>query len=274
MSDMILAQLTDMHIKPPGQIAYRQVDTATCLAAAIDALGRLARPPDAVLFTGDLVDGGLPEEYALLRRLLSPLAMPLYLLPGNHDDRAALRAAFPDHAHLGGDGPIRYVVEQHAVRLIILDSVIPGSGGGRLGPEQIAWLDAMLSAAPHRPTMVALHHPPFRTMIGHMDEIGLADAAALEEVVRRHPQIERILSGHLHRPIHMRWAGTIASTAPSTAHQLLLDLGGSAPPGFRLEPPGYQLHVQVPGSGIVSHTALVGDWPGPFPFFEDGALIA
>lgn len=270
---MILAQITDLHIKPPGQLAYRAVDTARCLAEAVAALNRLEPRPDAVLATGDLVDAGLPEEYALLRALLAPLAMPVYLLPGNHDERGAMRAAFRDHRHLGTDGPIRYVVEDHAVRLVLLDSLVPGDGAGRLGDEQLAWLDATLGAEPARPTIVALHHPPFATMIRHMDAIGLADAAELARVVRRHDHVECVLSGHIHRPIQRRWAGTIASTAPSTAHQLLLDLAPGGPPAFRLEPPGYQLHAYAPDGGLVSHTALLGDWPGPFPFFEDGALI-
>jgi 3',5'-cyclic AMP phosphodiesterase CpdA len=208
-----------------------------------------------------------------LREILAPIGLPLFLMPGNHDARAPLRAGFPDHRYLGTDGQIHYVIEEFPLRLVALDSLVDGEAGGQLGPAQLAWLDRRLAEQRDRPTIVAVHHPPFATGIGHMDEIGLADAAALAAVIARHPQVERVLSGHLHRPIQTRFAGTLASTAPSTAHQVALDLRPDAPSAFRLEPAGYQLHWYDPAAGLISHTAFVGDWPGPFPFFEDGVLI-
>jgi Icc protein len=69
-----------------------------------------------------------------------------------------------------------------------------------------------------------MHHPPFATGITHMDNFGLDNAAELAEIVVRHPQVERILCGHLHRTIDRRFAGTVAGTAPSTAHQIRLNL--------------------------------------------------
>jgi 3',5'-cyclic AMP phosphodiesterase CpdA len=127
-----------------------------------------------------------------------------------------------------------------------------------------------LAEAPERPTVLFMHHPPFRTAIEHMDVIGLNGAEALGALVERHPQIERILCGHLHRPIQVRWRGTLAATAPSTAHQVVLDLRPGADGAFALEPPGYQLHVWTPEAGIVSHTTYVGKFDGPHPFVEPG----
>jgi Icc protein len=116
---MILAQQTDLHVKPAGRLAYRQADTAACLQAAVCDVLNLPVRPDAVLVTGDLTDAGLPEEYAFLRELLAPLPMPVFLMPGNHDVRANLRAVFPDHAYLGsGDGPVNYTIEDFPVRII------------------------------------------------------------------------------------------------------------------------------------------------------------
>jgi Icc protein len=272
---MIFAQITDLHIKAAGRLAYRKVDTADCLERAVAHLLAQKVQPDVVLVTGDLVDAGHPAEYALLRDLLAPIRLPIFLMPGNHDARLPLRAAFPEHRYLGaGEGPIHYVVEEFPVRLVALDSLVPGQGGGQLGPVQLDWLDQRLAEQPDRPTVVALHHPPFATGIGHMDKIGLADAEALAPIIRRHPQVERVLAGHIHRPIQLRWAGTLASTAPSTAHQVELDFRPDAPDAFRLEPPGYQLHRYTPETGIVSHTVTIGDWAGPFPFRDgDGVLI-
>ena len=98
---MLLAQITDLHIKPRGRLAYRRVDTAACLELAVRQLAALTPRPDLVLVTGDLVDAGHPEEYGLLRELLAPLDMPLFLMPGNHDLRAPLRAGFPEDAVSG-----------------------------------------------------------------------------------------------------------------------------------------------------------------------------
>ena len=111
-----------------------------------------------------------------------------------------------------------------------------------------------------------MHHPPFATLIGHMDGMGLEDPAALEDVIDRNPQVERVLCGHLHRPIQARFGGTIASTCPSPAHQVALDLTAEAPARFKMEPPAFQLHAWRADTGVVTHTAYIGEFPGPYPF--------
>ena len=201
--------------------------------------------------------------------------MPVYLLPGNHDDRDVLRASFPEHHYLQGSGEFcQYAIEDHPVRLIAIDTVVPGASGGTLCERRLEWLDRMLASRPKQPTLVLMHHPPFTTLIGHMDKMGLANAEGLRAVIAKHPQVERVLCGHIHRPIHVRFAGTIASTCPSPAHQVALDLASDAPSRFVMEPPGYQLHAWDAAQGIVSHTAFIGDFAGPYPFFDaSGALI-
>lgn len=272
---MLIAQLTDLHVKPAGRLAYRKVDTARHLRAAVDAVRRLDPMPDLVAITGDLADAGRPEEYALLRDLLAPLGLPTYVIPGNHDDRGAMAEAFADHAYLPRDGGfLHYAVEDWPVRLVGLDTVIPGRGGGRMCAARLRWLDERLAERPDAPTAILMHHPPFRTGIAHMDAIGLEGAPAMAEVVRRHPQVERVLCGHLHRPIQARWAGTLASAAPSVAHQVALDLRPDGPSAFVMEPPGFQLHLWAPEAGLVSHTATIGEFGGPAPFFDaEGRLI-
>ena len=271
---MLIAQLTDTHIKPPGRLAYRRVNTETCLRRAVAHLAALQPRPDAVLLTGDLVDAGLPEEYDLLRSILADLPQPCYLIPGNHDDRGALAKAFADHAYLPrGAEFLNYVVDDHAVRLIGVDSTVPGEPGGELCAVRAAWLAARLDEAPDRPTIVFMHHPPFATGIEHMDAMRLRGADRLAAVVRNRPQVLRILCGHVHRSIQAPFAGTIASIAPSTAHQVALDLTPQGPSAFVLEPPGFQLHLYDPATGIVTHTAAVGPFEGPYPFHDAGVLI-
>ena len=264
---MIVCQISDMHVRAGGGLAYGVVDTAAHLKRCIAHMLALKQPPDAVVMTGDLVDGGKPEEYALLREIISPLAMPVYLIPGNHDERVALRAAFPDHAYLNQFPPfIQYAIEEHELRIVAVDTVVPREDGGELCAQRLEWLALTLATAPQRPTLLLMHHPPFATHIAFMDEIGLAAPDPLAQIVAKHPQIERILCGHLHRPIQARFAGTIACTAPSTAHQVTLDLAPDAPETFIMEPPAYYIHAWTAATGVVTHTAYVGEFEGPYPF--------
>jgi 3',5'-cyclic AMP phosphodiesterase CpdA len=270
----LLAQVTDMHIKAGGKLSYRVVDTQGSLERCVARLLRLPQVPDAVLFTGDLVDFGRADEYDNLARILEPLRMPWFLMAGNHDDPDVMRERFPSHAYLRQRaGKLDYVIEELPVRIVALDSTIPRKSGGEITDAQLDWLDRTLGFAPSSPTIVALHHPPFWTGIGHMDKMRLADPQALENVIARHPQVERVVSGHLHRTIIKRFGGTVASTSPSPSHQVALDLADDAESRFVMEPPGFQLHLWREGEGIVSHTVAIGDFEGPYPFYENGKLI-
>lgn len=270
----LIAQLSDLHIREPGRLAYGRLDTSPYLASAVVALGRLPQTPDAVLITGDLTDFGRPAEYAHLARLLAPLQAPVYLLPGNHDDAQNLRAAFPAHAHLGKQGHVQYSVALGSLQLIALDTTVPGAPHGSLDAARLAWLEQALEDAHGRPVVIAMHHPPFRTLIGHMDAIGLLEGgAALEAIVRQYPNVERLVCGHLHRPIEARFGGTFASTAPSPAHQVVLDLAPDAESRWNLEPGAFRVLAWTPESGLVSHLVPVAAAPGPFPFHDDGKLI-
>ena len=139
--------------------------------------------------TGDLVDAGTEAEYAYLRALLAPLDMPVYVIPGNHDARDALRSAFADDGYLPAKGPfLQYAIEDFPVRILALDTLVPGAPGGRLCAERLAWLEARLAEAPQRPTVILMHHPPFETGILHMDAMNCAGGEALGQVIARHPQ--------------------------------------------------------------------------------------
>jgi len=277
---MLVAQITDTHILAKGKLYHAprrafppqaasdwsHIDTAACLERAIRELNALKPRPDVIVVTGDLTDHGGDEEYANLRSILAAAAMPVFVIPGNHDSRENLRAAFPDSGYLPREGFLHYVVEDYPLRLVGLDTNVPGFHHGELCAERLHWLDRTLAAEPHRPTLVMMHHPPFPTGIEHMDVHALHNPREFTRVVHHHPQIERILCGHLHRAIDHRFAGTIAGTCPSTAHQLVLDTTPGAPAEFTFEPPGYQLHAWRDDVGLVSHTAVFGDWPGPYPF--------
>jgi 3',5'-cyclic AMP phosphodiesterase CpdA len=264
---MLIAQISDLHIRPEGQLAYRTVDTALGLRRTVAWLNGLEPQPDVVVATGDLVDTGSLEEYARLRELLRPLRAPMFLIPGNHDRRENLRAAFPEHSYLPRDGEfLQYVIEDYPIRLVGLDTMIPGKETGQMCPARLQWLETKLREQPARPTLLFMHHPPFKTGIGRMDELGMeSGGGAMAEIVVGHPQVERVLCGHVHRPVQLRWAGTVASIAPSTAYQFSLNLTAGAKLAFTMEPPGVPLLLWRPDTGLIGHMGYPDAYPGPFP---------
>lgn len=269
-----LYQLTDLHIREPGRKAYGRLDTAPYLRSAIDTILSCPQAPTAIVLTGDLTDFGRVAEYEHLRELLSPLSCPVFMLPGNHDDPDHLRQVFSDHDYLGCDGAVLYSVPVGELHLVALDTTVPGHSHGALDTQRIDWLEAELATLSTRPVVIAMHHPPFDTQIGHMDQIGMLHGRGqLARVISRHPNVERVICGHLHRAIDVRFAGTLASTSPAPAHQVVLDLHPRAASQWNLEPGGFRIHAWTNAAGLVTHTMPVGRFEGPYPFHVDGALI-
>lgn len=270
---MLLAQLTDTHIRLPGTLAYGVVDTAHFLERAVAHLTSHPARPEALIVTGDLTDFDRPEEYARFRALTAALSLPLFPIPGNHDSTQGLAAAFPELAERTQGGKFNYVVDAFALRLVMLDSSVPGAPHGLLGIQTLDWLDATLAAAADRPTLVALHHPPFLTGIHHMDVQNLRDSTALEAVIGRHPQVQGLVCGHVHRTVLTTFAGRPASICPSSAHAVSLDFDPAREPAFRMEPPGLHLHRFSQGR-LVTHLDFIGGYDGPYPFFgPDGGML-
>jgi 3',5'-cyclic AMP phosphodiesterase CpdA len=266
---MLICQLSDLHVRPRGELAYRRVDTAAYVRRCVEHIGALDPHPDAVIITGDLADRGAREEYEHARALLAPLSAPLYVIPGNHDDRDALRSAFADCTYLDPSAEfIQYTAPIGPLRLIALDTLLPGEGGGLLCTRRLDWLENELRRAHASPVLIVMHHPPFATGIPYMDVVGLNTEYPLEPLIRRHDNVERILCGHVHRTILRRFGGTIAVTAPSPAHQVALDFAPDAPAMFVMEPPGYLMHRWTQEDGFTTYAAVIGDYEGPYRFYE------
>jgi 3',5'-cyclic AMP phosphodiesterase CpdA len=265
---MLICQLTDLHVRPVGKAANRIIDTNMFAERAFRAVARLQPRPDVVVITGDLTECGLDEEYAHVAWLVRKhLPLPVFVIPGNHDRRGNLREGLKHLPGVTADPHyVQYAVDEYPVRLVMLDTLVPGAGHGEMHAEQLNFLDRTLAAKPDKPTIVAMHHPPFACGIVHMDRINLRDSAAFAAVIARHPQVERVICGHHHRPIVARVAHAIASISPSVAHQVELSLDPDDSGAFLFEPPAYQLHRWTPADGIVSHTVYVEDYPGPYPF--------
>lgn len=264
---MLLAQISDLHVTAKGKRLYDRIDTPAFLARAIAHLNALDPRPDFVWITGDLVDQGSSAEYAHLREILSELRIPWALMPGNHDERASLRQVFADQPYLPRDGEfLQYALDDLPLRLLALDTLIPGESGGRLCRARLDWLSDRLEEHPDRPTVIAMHHPPFLTGLAEMDTINCDNSAALGVIVAEHPQIERIVCGHVHRPMVIRWNGTVVTTAPATAHQVALNLLDGTPTAWIMEPPACHLHYWREDSGLVTHHSYIGDYGAATPY--------
>jgi 3',5'-cyclic-AMP phosphodiesterase len=247
----LLVQLSDPHMGA----SWNGVDPVARLEAAVEAVRSLDDRPDAVLVSGDLAEHAEDSEYEQVQALLGRIAAPSYVLPGNHDDRDAL------HRHFGvpgaGGAPVQYAADLGPLRLLVLDSTVPGEDRGELDRERLGWLDATLATAPSTPTLVAMHHPPLAVGIPAWDAIGLpaGDRQALGEILNRHSQVRRIVAGHVHRVIAAELGGRAVLSAPSTYVQGLLDFR-STQLELSADPPGFAVHALVDGE-LVSHVQPV-----------------
>lgn len=263
---MLIAQLSDLHVRAKGVLYQGVADSNGFLADAIEHVLTLDRRPDLVLLTGDLVDTGLPEEYETLREILAALPIPFLVIPGNHDDRENFRNAFSDHAYLPRQGPLTYCIDDYPVRIIGLDSTVPGLHHGHIDTAELEWLSAVLAADTAKPTLLMLHHPPFACGIPYLDEYRYFDGDALGAIVRRFDNIEIVLCGHVHRSMLTRWAKTVVCACPSTATEIDLRLAAAAQPGSHIGPRACMVHLWTEHDGLVSHTSQIGDFDGPYPF--------
>lgn len=274
---ILIAQISDLHIKAPGQLAYGIVDTSDALRRCIVELNRLDPRPDLVVISGDVADTPTAAEYEQAVSLLSALDVPYVAVPGNHDDRALMRSALGDESDAAPRSPLNQLHRVGDLDIVLLDSSVPGAPHGELAAETLAWLEAALTATPKRPALLFLHHPPFATGIAHMDVQNLRNATALAECVARHKRARMIAAGHVHRATTTSFAGVTASICPAPNHAVALDLTGRLPPSLRIEPPAFHLHTWFADTSfgqVVTHLVPIGDFDGPHPFFgSDGRLL-
>jgi 3',5'-cyclic AMP phosphodiesterase CpdA len=228
----VIAQVSDTHVGGPHTGSEER------LAAAIADINAMTRQPDLVLFTGDLTHGGTAVEWDEFQRLVSALDARWDAIRGNHDH------------HLPALGGHR-VRDAGPLRLVLLDS-----SSEEFTDDDAAWLDTALGEV-HRPTVIAIHHPPFETGIWWMDCVGLHGLDRFESVVRRHPHVLQVLSGHVHRPIVTAWGGCTLWVSPSTSVPIAVDLDPEHAPAESLEPPMISLHAYV-NDTVVSHIVPVG----------------
>ncbi|MFC1459096.1 metallophosphoesterase [Microvirga arabica] len=244
---MLIAHLSDLHVCARAPLSATNVHTEQ----AVESLMRLLPQPDVVVVTGDVGEGS-PDDYALLARYLCPLPMPVYMVPGNHDDREAMRSALFGLRYMPASGPLNFVVETRPVRLIGLDSLIPGKVEGALDDETLDFLDNALAADTSVPTVILVHHTPFQCGIEEKDSIRLFEGAErLSGILSRHRQVERVLSGHHHRSLLGQFGNAICQIAPPVRYQEACSFEAGRPT-HEAEMPGFLLHRWIDGAGLAT----------------------
>ncbi len=267
---MLIVQISDPHITVPGRNAYGIAPTAEYLARCIDHINLLEPKPDLAMVTGDITNEGKLESTEHAAALLNRLECPFYIIPGNHDDRSVLRSVFGGKSCPSTEpGFINYVIEGHDVRLIAIDSTIPGHAGGRICPARLEWLEQRLQENTSQPTIIFMHHPPVKCSVLETDIDGFDGADELGELIEKFSNIQAVLCGHIHLATHTRWRGTIISTGLSTGMLLDLDLTMKQPSRFFLNMSGYQLHHFTRHNSLITHTINVSEAKnGPYLFEE------
>lgn len=270
LPSLLIAQLSDPHVGTGADFLGGGIDTTAALQRAVQHMASMQPRPDLVLLTGDLVEHGRPEEYRVLAEALAGLPMPVYAVPGNHDDSLVARCLLPGCMPVDDEAPAGrccFHVEHGGLHLVALDTVVPRKSHGVLGAAQLQWLTRVLDACRGQPTLIFMHHPPLPTGLAVMDACSLMEGGELlEGLIRRHGQVQGLLCGHLHRPVNAVFGGALLHVAPSVAHQIDLDLRADAPLHARLEPPKVSLHRWSPALGLCTHLSYVEPFGEPLPY--------
>lgn len=254
---MRIVQISDTHIVEEDRLVYRSVDANEGLRKAVVKINAMSPQPDCVVCTGDLTNRGRAAQYEVFGTIVAQLRAPLLVIPGNHDDAACLARTLPDLWNIKeASGP--GIVHDHGqgpnkTRLILLNSVIDGEHHGHIDDERQDWLRTHLDNAPDH-VLIFLHHPPFETGIWWMDAIGNSGGSILENILSEYDTVRGVFAGHIHRPISRSFAKTICWVAPSTSHQVALDIRDDDElfMSENNEPAGMLVHVLDQGSGALT----------------------
>ena len=238
MTTTQILQLSDLHPFANPDERLFGIPTRELLAEVLAHVQASGLRPDHVVVTGDHTHDELPETYAAVRDLLEPFLDRLWLLPGNHDDRAVLRAAFDDRIPVDGAGRITFSFRAGDWLCLGLDTHVPGAVSGRIGADQVGWIREQLDQHRPRAAVLFMHHPPVELGLAWLDRIGLEDARLLQDLLAEEPRIRLVCCGHVHHESSNRIGAAEIVTVPSTGLQFspVSDVAEfvTAPPGYRL----------------------------------------
>jgi len=250
---MIIAHISDTHLAFDAPDAERRLRDFASTIADINALDP---PPDVIVHSGDIVHNGREDEYAQAVALFAKARAPVYVLPGNKDDRANLRGAFSAGGYFAeGCDFIDYAIEHYPVRLIVLDTLSPGNGRGDFRCEQVDNLIKLIGSEPNKPIAVFTHHPPFEVTVGpdrfHFEST--ESMSRLRNTLQRCGRVIAVFSGHVHRAAAGQIGRIPARVVPCIATTLCK---GEYPPPMRTRPV-YHLHRFDPAWGFATESRIV-----------------
>lgn len=257
---MLIAQITDLHLveKNKHWLSEPATEVKQRLLRTISFINALNPRPDVVLLTGDITENGTRDSYSYLNELLEPLKIPLYVIPGNHDCREELRAAFLRHPYMPSKGFIQYVIDDYPVRLVGLDTLVEGEDYGCLCDERLSWLENTLKAEFKKPTLIFMHHPPIKIGMKLFDQMNCIAPATFERLISKRDNVIGIVTGHYHHLCVGSFGGKLCFLAPSVApvHHFAHPQDSHVT-ALELEDPGVTLHQWQGESTLVSHVVRV-----------------
>lgn len=257
---MLIAHISDFHVfaKAPETTIVR-ADAESAARKVIADIAAFTPKIEAIMFTGDLADGGSTEDYQLLASILAPIDVPIFVVPGNHDKRKGLRAMF-EHKLPFGPGPfLNYETYFKDIRILALDTLLDGQVQGELNPAQLAWLEGKLASPTEELTLILMHHPAFPSTIASLDKMSLQKGRdEFADLISSYQGPLRILSGHIHRPIQTIWNGVFCAIGggPAFQHALALD-PDALEPDTSSEPYAYFIHRLIDEKTVSIHTRYV-----------------
>ncbi|GAA5109557.1 phosphodiesterase [Orbus sasakiae] len=265
---MLFAHISDLHFRSEGRKLYDFIDTNTANADVMNRINSLDEKPDAVIITGDIVNCGLPSEYNVAKRILGFLNYPIYVIPGNHDDKVH----FLDHMgplcpQLGNDPEnIAYKVNTDHAQLLFIDSSQSGESAGWISESILAWLKNQLKHNT-KPSYLFMHHPPIAFGNRQMDRIACKNGHELLALIDEFPHFLRIFCGHVHRTIFTQYKQAIIASAPGTVHQVPYHFTDPTDV-YSIEPPAMLMHRLVDNVGLVTYSQPLSQISGPYRYFS------
>jgi 3',5'-cyclic AMP phosphodiesterase CpdA len=263
---LTIAQITDLHITTDRCSAYAQLNSER-LSAVLAAIEALEPRPAAIFASGDLTDGGRPEEYAALAELIATTKLPVYLGVGNHDRRKSFVSTFNAPVFATDDfGFVQYTVDFDGLRVIMCDTLDEDQDGGAFCGVREKWLARTLDNGPNIPTVLMLHHPPIACGIQWMDPPKHSNwILRLAALLEGRSNVRALACGHVHRPYHGLFGSHLVSVSAATALQLTLNM---SPIDMRVadgrqillgEPPGFTL-LSWSDDQLTMHNCVAGEF--------------
>lgn len=258
---MLIAQITDTHIVEKGKDWLNEPATKTSerLSKAVSYINSMNPLPDAVLLTGDASDTGTADAYRHLKTLLAPLKAPLYIIPGNHDQRNELREAFKDLPYMPKEGFIDYVIDEFPLTLIGLDTLIEGENGGIICRERFDWLKGVVRNN-GKPKLIFMHHPPAKTGYRLFDSILCSVPDGFKEFICEQKELVALLAGHFHHFCLSSYGNKPCFIAPSIAPvHYFANPQDDFVTALEIKEPAIALHKWHEGSFLTSHIINLQD---------------